>query len=166
MKRLGALAATAAVALLVGATGVAHASPPTAASATFTQTTNTGFTLGFAGPNTIFEATNEGVVVGSLSGSWEDSIRVVIHPNGLFTAQNTITCECTVGGNEGVLELVVVDTGRPAGPDLAVFEGTAVITRGTGDLSGLRGVFEVEGTVDLQSGLSTFTLSGRIHVHP
>lgn len=166
MKRLGALVSTAAVALLVGSVGVAQASPPMAASATFTQMANTDVTLGFAGPNTVFEATNEGSVIGTLSGSFEDSIRVVIHPNGLFTAQNRITCECTVASDEGVLELVVVDTGMPAGPDLAVFEGTAVITGGTGGLSGLRGVFEVEGTVDLATGHSTFTLSGQIHVHP
>jgi hypothetical protein len=152
--------------LLVGAVGVAQASPPTAASATFTQTANTGLTVGFAGPNTIVEATNQGSVSGTLNGSFEDSVRVVIHPNGLFTAQDRITCECTVAGKAGVLELVVVDTGEPVSPTTAVFEGSAVITGGTGELSGLHGVFEVEGTVDLLTGLSTFTLSGQIHFDP
>jgi hypothetical protein len=165
MRRLGAVAAAAAVALLVGAVGVAQASPPTAASATFTQTAITGLTIGFAGPNTILEATSEGSVSGTLSGSWEDSIRVVFHPNGRFTAQNTITCECTVAGSEGVLELLVVDTGEEVSQETSIFEGSAVITGGTGELSGLRGVFRVEGTVDLLTGLSTYTLSGRIHFH-
>ena len=151
---------------LVGAVGVAQASPPTAAGATFTQTANTGFDIRFAGPNTIFEATNEWSVVGDLSGSWVDSIRVVIRPNGRFTAQNTITCECEVEGKEGALQLMVVDTGEEVSPTTASFRGSAVITGAAGELSGLRGVFEVEGTVDLLTGLSTFTLSGQIHFHP
>jgi hypothetical protein len=71
-----------------------------------------------------------------------------------------------VAGKAGVLELVVVDTGEPVSPTTAVFEGSAVITGGTGELSGLHGVFEVEGTVDLLTGLSTFTLSGQIHFDP
>jgi hypothetical protein len=165
-KRLGAVATAAAVALLlVGAVGVAQASPPTPASATFTQTAITGFEIRFAGPNVIFEATTAGSVDGTLSGTYEDNIRVVIHPNGRFTAQNRITCACTVEGKEGVLELVVVDTGEPVGPDTSVFEGSAVIRQGTGELSGLRGVFHVQGTVH-PTGLSTFTLSGQIHSHP
>jgi hypothetical protein len=152
------------VLLLACAVRIAQASsPPTAASATFTQTAITGFEIRFAGPNVIIEQTTVGSVSGTLNGSFEDSIRVVIHPNGLFTAQGRTTCECTVAGNEGVLELLVVDTGEPVSPTNAIFEGTAVITGGTSGLSGLRGVFKVEGTVDLVTGLSTFTLSGQIH---
>jgi hypothetical protein len=166
MKRAGAVVTVAAVALLIGAVGVAGASAPMAASATFTQTTITGFEIRFAGSNVIFEATSVGSVSGDLSGTYEDSIRVVIHPNGRFTAQDRITCECTVAGKEGVLELLVVDTGVQVDPDTAVFEGSAVITAAAGELSGLRGVFRVEGTVHPPSGLSTFTLSGRIHFHP
>lgn len=165
-KRVGVLATAAAVALLVGTVGVAQASPPTAAEGTFTQTGITGFELRFAGPNTIIEQTTAGSVSGTFTGSFEDSLKVVIHPNGLFNAQGTTTCECAVEGKEGVLEFVVVDTGEPAGPDSATFEGRAVITRATGELSGLHGVLEVEGTVDLLSGLSTLTYSGQIHFHP
>lgn len=166
MKRRGVVATAAAVVLLLGAVGVAGASPPTAASATFTQTAQTGFDIRFAGPNVIVEATTEGSVSGTLRGRFEDDIKLVIHPNGLFTAHNRITCECTVAGNEGVLELVVVDTGEEVSPTTAIFAGSAAITGGTGGLAGLRGVFEVEGTVNLVTGLSIFTLSGQIHFHP
>jgi hypothetical protein len=152
--------------LLAGAVGVAQASSPTAASATFTQTAITSFEIRFAGPNVIFEQTTVGSVSGTLSGSYEEKIRVVIHPNGHFNAQGIITCECTVEGKSGVIELVVVDTGEPVSPTTATFEGSAVITGATGELSGLRGVFEVEGTVDLLTGLSTYTLSGQIHFDP
>jgi hypothetical protein len=152
--------------LLAGAVGVAQASPPMAASGNFTQTEITSLEVRVAGPNTIIELTSEGLVGGNLSGSYKDSLKVVIHPNGLFTAHNRITCECTVEGKEGVLELVVVDTGEPVSPTTAIFKGTAVIKGATGELSGLRGVFQVEGTVDLLTGLSTYTLSGQIHFDP
>lgn len=66
--------------------------------------------IGFAGPNLVFEATTVGLFSGTLSGSFEDSVKVVIHPNGRFTAQGTMTCVCTVGCRSGVLEFVVVDT--------------------------------------------------------
>ena len=152
--------------LLVGAVGIAEASPPIAASATFTQTATTDSAVGFAGPNTIIEATNEGSVSGTLNGSFVDDIRVVIHPDGLFTAQGKITCQCVVAGKEGVLELRVVDTGEPVNPTTSIFVGSAVITGATGELVGLHGVMQVEGTVDLVTGLSTYTLSGQIHFDP
>jgi hypothetical protein len=152
--------------LLVAAVGVAHASPPTAASGNYTQTAHTGFAIGFAGPNVIIEASTVGTVSGTLTGTFEDSVRVVIHPNGRFTAQGTMSCECTVAGKSGVLEFVVVDAGEEVSPDISVFFGHAVITRGSGELSGLRGVLEIAGTVDRSTGLSTIDYSGRIHFHP
>lgn len=38
--------------------------------------------IGFAGPNLVFEATTVGLFSGTLSGSFEDSVKVVIHPMG------------------------------------------------------------------------------------
>jgi hypothetical protein len=130
------------------------------------QTAITSFELRVVGPNTIIEQTAQGSVSGTLSGSEEDSLRVVMRPNGDFAAQAWITCQCTVGGNEGVLELKWVVTGGLAGPHTLSYQGSAVITGGTGELSGLSGVFEVEGTVDLTTGLSTATYSGQIHSRP
>jgi hypothetical protein len=156
----------AAVALsLVAAVGVAQASPPTPASATFTQTAPTGFDIRVAGPNLIVEQTTVGSVSGDWSGTFEDRLSLVIHPNGMFTAQNRITCACTVDGRSGDLELLVANSGEPDSQGVPTFAGSAVITGATGELSGLGGVFDVAGTVDL-SGLSTTNLSGQIHFHP
>lgn len=141
---------------------IAQASQHIAASGTFTQTAINGLDVRLAGPNTILEQTSGGSVNGTLSGSYEDDIRVVIHPNGRFNAQFTITCQCTVEGKQGGLELVATDRGQLVGPNLATFAGRAVITGGSGELSNLRGVLEIEGSIDLATGLSTYTYVGRI----
>lgn len=137
-----------------------------AAAGTYAQTAITSLDARLAGPNTIIEQTSIGSMAGTLSGSFEDEVRVVIHPNGHFNAQFSITCECTVDGRQGVLELGATDTGQLVGPGLATFAGRAVIRSGTGELSGLRGVLEIQGTVDVGSGLSTTSYSGSIHFQP
>jgi hypothetical protein len=50
------------------------------------------------------------------------------------------------------------DRGQLLDPTLASYAGRAVIMSGTGELSGLRGVLEIEGTIDLVSGLATYSL--------
>jgi hypothetical protein len=141
----------------------AQAAAHTAASGTFSQTGITGLEVRQAGPNTILEQRSTGSVSGTLSGSYTDEIRVVIHPDGRFNAHFTIRCACTVAGQQGIVELVASDRGRLLSPTLASFAGRATITGGSGDLSGLRGVFAIEGTIDLVTGLSTYTYEGRIH---
>lgn len=145
---------------------LAQGAPHTAATGTYAQTAITGLDLRLAGPNTIIEQTSVGSMAGTLSGSFEDEVRVVIHPDGRFNAQFSITCECTVDGKQGALELEATDTGEMVGPNLATFAGRAVIRGGTGELSGLRGVLVIEGTVDVGSGLSTTSYSGHIHLQP
>lgn len=165
MKSLRALATgVAAALLLVAAAGVAIASPPAAASGTVTQQAITGFELRLAGPNIMIEQSTAGSVTGTLSGTYEDSFTVVIHPNGRFNAHGTLTCQCTVEGEQGVLELAVTNTGEELN-GIPTFVGRFVIREGTGDLSGLRGVLEFVGTV-APSGLSTISYSGQIHSHP
>lgn len=141
----------------------ASMAPHIAAAGTFTQTGITSLDVSQAGPNTIIEQTSVGAVSGTLAGTYTDDLRVVIHPNGKFNVQFTIRCECTVEGEQGVLELTASDRGEIVGPTLAAFAGRATITDASGDLAGLRGVLEIEGTVDLVTGLSTYTYSGRIH---
>jgi hypothetical protein len=165
-QRVRAVATAAAIALTVGAAGVAQASAPAPAAGTLSQTAITSFELRLVGPNTIIEQTAQGSVSGTLSGNIEDRLMVVMRPDGQFTAQAWITCQCTVGGDQGVLELRWVDTGGQAGPDTLSFQGSAAITGANGELSGLSGVFEVEGTVDLTTGLATATYSGQIHSQP
>jgi len=139
------------------------ASAPSPAAGTFNQTAVTGLETRTTGPNTIIEQTSEGTISGTLGGSYQDRLRVVIHPDGRFNAHFTITCQCTVGGESGVLELVATDRGEIVGPATAVFSGRAVIRGGSGDLADLRGVLVIAGTVDLASGLSTYGYSGHIH---
>lgn len=134
-----------------------------AAAGTFAQTGITSLEVRQAGSNTILEQTSFGTVGGTLVGTYTDELRVVIHPDGDFNAQFTIRCECTVAGEQGVLELTASDRGRLASPTLGSFAGRAVVTSGSAALAGLRGVLEIEGTVDLVSGLSTYAYSGTIH---
>jgi hypothetical protein len=141
----------------------ANGPPHSAASGVFTQTGINSLDIQFAGPNTILEQTSEGAIMGTLTGSYEDAIRLVIHPNGSFNARFTIVCDCIVEGKQGFLYLVATDRGQMVSDTQAIFSGRAVITGGTGELAGLRGVLQIEGTVDLVTGLSEYDYVGWIH---
>lgn len=134
-----------------------------AASGTFAQTAITGLEVRAAGSNTIIEQTSVGTVGGTLTGTYEDELRVIIHPNGTFNAHFTITCQCELNGDGGVLEFVATDRGRITGPNTATFAGRATIIDGSGELAGLRGVLQIAGSVDIASGLSAYSYSGELH---
>lgn len=136
------------------------------ASGSFNQTGITSLDVQTAGGNTILDQTSVGAITGTLTGHFTDDLKVVIHPNGKFNANFTITCTCTVDGKFGVIEMVAGDTGELLSPTLAAFAGRAVIKGGTGALSGLRGVLEIEGTVDVTTGLATYGYTGAIHFEP
>lgn len=165
-RRWAVLAIGSALTLLIGAMGVALASSPTAASGAITQTDVLSIEVSFAGPNVIIEQSVAETVSGTLTGTAVERMRVVLHPNGKITANGTATCECTVEGvGSGVLEWVASTTGENAFTT-PTFAGRIVINGGTGDLSGLRGVLEIEGAVDPASSLSVIDYSGEIHSHP
>jgi hypothetical protein len=145
---------------------IAKAAPSAAASGTITQNEITSLDVRLAGPNTMLKQTSRGVFAGTLAGSFEDELSVSIHPNGTFTAQFTLTCTCTVDGKEGVLTITAADRGEMVNPNLARFSGRAVIQDGTDELAGLRGGFDIEGTVDVASGLSHYTYAGPIRFLP
>lgn len=150
----------------VNAPTPALAAVKVAASGTFAQSAVTSLDVRTAGGNTILAQTSDGSISGTLSGPFQDDLKVVIHPNGKFNAHFTITCTCTVGGKSGVLEFVANDTGELVSPTLATFAGRAVIKRGTGDLAGLHGVLQIQGTVDVTTGLSTYGYSGTLRWQP
>lgn len=133
------------------------------ANGAFVQTALTGLTVRQAGPVTILEQTSVGLVSGTLSGTYTDDLRVVIQPDGRFNAQFTIRCECVMDGRQGIVEFAASDRGEITGPTTAAFAGRAVITSAGSGLSGLHGVLRIEGTIDLVSGLSSYTYSGRLH---
>jgi hypothetical protein len=138
----------------------------TAASGNLAQTAITSLDVSNAGPNTIIQQTAVGTITGTLTGHFQDDLKVVIHPNGKFNAHFTISCVCTVDGNLGVIEMVADDTGELLSPTLAQFAGRAVIKGGTGALSGIRGVLQIEGTVDVTTGLATYGYTGDVHFEP
>lgn len=154
------------IALLLSTVGTALATAPMPAAGTLTQTEVTGFELRVAGSNVIIEQTTRGVMSGTLSGTVEDTVRVIIHSDGTFEASGTTICACFLDGNQGQVELAITDTGEQTSPNTSRFTGRAAITRATGDLSGLAGRLDIEGTVDLATGLSTIGYSGEIHPHP
>lgn len=133
-----------------------------AATGVFTQTSITSLETSAAGPNTIISQRSEGSVSGTISGTYEDELRVVIHPNGNFNTHFTIWCSCEVDGVVGEIELVATDAGRLTGPTTAEFAGKAIVVNASGGLTGLRGVLDIEGSVDLVSGLSTYDYSGTL----
>ena len=130
---------------------------------TFAQTLITSIDVREAGPNTFISQTSEGTVSGTLNGTYEDDLRVTIHPNGTFTTQFTIKCSCNLAGEQGILDLVANDRGRVSGSGTATFAGQATIVAGTGGLADLKGVLKIEGTVDLASGLAEYEYHGLLH---
>ncbi|HMB94352.1 MAG TPA: hypothetical protein VKP65_26120 [Rhodothermales bacterium] len=145
---------------------IAKAATSNTASGTVIQTEITSLNVRLAGPNTMLKQSSRGVLDGTLTGSFEDELSVSIHPNGTFTTKFTLTCACMVDGKEGIVTITAADRGELVSPNLASFSGHATIKESTGELSGLRGVFDIEGTVDVPSGLSNYTYSGQIHFPP
>jgi hypothetical protein len=64
-----------------------------------------------------------------------------------------------------LLVLALSDTGETA-DSRPTFSGRNVIKGGTGERSGLSGVLQFQGTVDLATGLSASDYSGEIQFHP
>ncbi len=135
-----------------------------AVAGTFAQTGITSLDYRPVGDTTIIEQTSVGSISGTMNGGYSDEIRVVVAPNGSFTAEFTITAECSVNGRSGVVVLQATDVGEVVSPDLATFAGQAAIVDASGELSGLRGVLEIEGTIEFPSGLATYDYSGDLRL--
>ena len=148
-----------ALAVLVTGSATAHASPPAAASGIFSVTAVTSFIPTQVGANTFIHQTTDGIVAGTLAGSFSDENDLVLHPNGRIGGSGTLTCACTVDGRSGTIEFVMVSQGDFASQ---AFEGRAVITGGTGELDTLHGVLELQASVD-PNGFATITYTGQIH---
>lgn len=133
-----------------------------AAVGEFVQTSITSIDVQVRGSNTIINQTSEGVMTGTIQGTYQDQLHVVVRENGGFNTNFKITCQCEVDGKSGTLEFTATDIGEMTGPASASFSGRAVITGGSGELAGMHGSLDIEGTVDLQSGLSRYDYSGTI----
>jgi len=134
----------------------------TAATGEFAQTSISTLDVTPAGSNTIIRQTSEGVITGTIQGTFQDDLHVVIRKSGAFSTSFKITCQCEIGGQSGTLEFTATDVGEMVSPSTAVFSGRAVITGATDALAGTRGHLLIDGTVDLATGLSTYQYDGSI----
>jgi hypothetical protein len=155
-KILTLFAALAAIAL-VGAPG-SVASPPTAASGTFTYTSSTFNSIRSAGGNTIIDLSATVSYTGTLSGTSTVQGTLILHASGSANFQDVETFTGTVNGVPGTVTFNL--TGRN-GPSLDI-KATDTIISATGDLAGLHGVLREVGTVPSPTG-PVGTYSGQIH---
>jgi len=131
-----------AMALPLLITPLAHATPPTTATGTFTAsfTVLTGTT---AGGNTIITVNETATLTGSLVGTRIAQGSEIIHPDGSFVAMDTGTFTGTLNGIPGTL----VITGHSTGTG-ATGAGSFVVNQATGastDMHGF-GPFEFSAT--------------------
>ena len=132
------------------------------AAGTFTQTGITTLDVRMIGGVTILEQTSFGVVDGTLDGTFEDSLHVVIFPNGTFASSFRLMLDCELDGATGQVTMKAADIGRLVDPTTGEFAGVAGILEAAGDLAGLGGAFRIQGTVDLTTGLSTYSYEGTL----
>lgn len=150
---------------------VAPESAPAAASAglvhvqgTITQTGISSLQTHNVGPLTVLDQTSFGVMTGSLDGTFVDDLLVFIRPNGRFRTMFTLTLTGTLNGRSGTLEFFAIDSGQLISPTTGQFDGFALVTRATGGLAGVRGIVDIAGTVDLTTGLSTYSYDGTLRM--
>ncbi len=145
-----------AVLALVGVTSAA-ASPPTAASGTFTVTSVTFDSTRAAGGNTIIDATFTVSYTGTLTGTSIGHGTIIFHSDGSAISPATEVFTGTVNGASGTLTLHNVGSGTSSGS----YQNKAVFLSGTGGLAGLHGVLNEVGTVGDIGPVGTYT--GQIH---
>jgi len=90
-----------------------------------------------AGGNTFLDTVEVGVWTGTFEGDSTEDGEVVIHSTGAWSFRGTVSfSQVTVDGKSGTLEMHVVGKRPDAFTD---WEGSWVITGGTGDLADLHG---------------------------
>jgi hypothetical protein len=156
-RALAAGGALAAAALLVAPP--ASATPPTAFTGTFQNTSSvvTGFRQ--ADGNTFISQIVQVIYAGDLAGPVVEHIDLVIHPDGTLNAKGADVCTCTLTGTglSGRIVLPFTATGDASG----AVHGRFTIGDGTGGLANIHGV----GTFESSNG-SSGPFSGVYHLHP
>jgi hypothetical protein len=137
----------------------ASATPPTAFTATFQNTSSvvTGFRQ--ADGNTFISQIVQVIYAGDLAGPVVEHIDVVIHPDGTFNVKGADFCTCTIAGTglSGTFVLPFTGTGDASG----AVHGPFTIGDGTGGLANIHGV----GTFESSNG-SSGPFSGVYHIDP
>jgi hypothetical protein len=139
-KVLELFAALATVAL-VAAPG-AVASPPSAASGTFTYTSSTFNSVQTAGGNTIIDLSATVSYTGTFSGTSTLHGILIFHADGSANAHDFETFTGTVNGVPGTVTFHLTVWN---GPGFTDFHATDTIIDASGDLAGLHGVLNWEG---------------------
>jgi hypothetical protein len=150
-KVLMLFAALATVAL-VAAPG-AVASPPTAASGTFTYTSSTFNSIRSAGGNTIIDLSATVSYTGTFTGTSTLQGTLILHANGTANFQDVETFTGTVNGVSGTVTLRLEGHTDRAG----VITASDVIISATGDLAGLQGVLSEVATLGANGPVGTYT---------
>jgi hypothetical protein len=158
--RKGLVGTTVAAAALLVTAPVAAASPPTAFTTSFQNTSMvlTGFRQ--ADGNTFISQTLQVMVSGDLSGSAVQHLDVVFHPDGTFNLKGVSVCTCTLAGTglSGTITELGVGTGVELDTGVSV-SGQFTIGDGTGGLANMHGVGTFEssnGSSGMQSGVYHF----------
>jgi hypothetical protein len=139
--------------LAASAITTAQAAPPLAASGTLTYLSAVFTDVRAAGGNTIIADNTDTVAyTGTFSGTSTVQGRLIFHPDGSATAEDTETFTGTVNGIPGTVTLRLTG-GGPAG----LFRGTDVILSATGALAGLHGVLDEVGTIGPNGPMGTYT---------
>jgi hypothetical protein len=155
-----ALLALIAILPLAGVTSVA-ASPPSAASGTFTYTSCIPNSTRVVGPNTIIDFTCTVAYTGTFSGTSTLQGPLIIHADGSTNFQGTEAFSGTVNGVSGTVTFNDASQGTAT-----AFQETNVVGNGTGDLANLHGVLTSFGTVPPPPGIPYGTYTGQIHFDP
>ncbi len=140
---------------LVGASG-ASASPPTAASGTFTYTSSTFNSVRPAGGNLIVDLSATVSYTGTFSGTSTVVGTLILHADG---SANFHDVEIFTGTVNGVSGTVTFDLTGRNGPSLDI-SATDTIISATGDLAGLHGVLSEVATLGANGPVGTY--SGQI----
>ena len=125
----------------VAASG-ASASPPVAASGTFTYTSSTFNSIREAGGNVIIDLSATVSYTGTLTGTSTLHGTLILHANGSANFHDVETFTGTVNGVSGT---VTFDLTGGNGPGFTNFHATDTIISASGGLAGLHGVLNWEG---------------------
>jgi Protein of unknown function (DUF3224) len=152
------LVATVALVAAVAASG-ASASPPTAASGSFTYLSSTFNSLRPAGGNAIIDLSATVSYTGTFTGTSTVEGTLIFHADGSANFHDVETFTGTVNGVSGTVTFDL--TGRN-GPGFTDFHATATIISASGGLAGLHGVLNWE-SVALQMPSGPFgAYSGKL----
>jgi Protein of unknown function (DUF3224) len=135
------LCAALATVALVAAPG-AVASPPTAASGSFTYTSSTFNSVLSAGGNLIVDLSATVSYTGTFSGTSTVEGTLIIHADGSANFHDVETFTGTVNGVSGTVTFDLTGGNRPGFTD---FHATDTIISASGGLAGLHGVLNWEG---------------------